>query len=509
MIARFLSRHPLVRDALIWVIPALIVGAVLRALLLYYAPYAYWGSDSRSFMGFSHGVLTEFYFSINEKRRYLYPIFLLPLSVLPGGTLKWLNGIQILFGLATLIPLAYLVRRTFAAWRWLIIPTTALLAGLPVFIWYEHEMIADSVIFNLLIWSIAGWVAWVSQANACRARKFWWWFFVPFTLLLLTKPSGKFLWPGIGCALLLACAWKTLKWPQWVSLIALFLASLTAGDEEQSAWLFYTTAFPLTRLETPSHAEYKSEIHDWVLRKRQRLDFYQKEDDEVHDFLREPENYAAFPRWQAVAKNKKTQNALFKSLALEGIMARPDLFLHIGLQRLIGSSNMADFEPTRLYSTYYADRFRAMYPSREEDRKMLRIAFGLPSVRPFPTYEEFRNMVSPRPDSAVAKFLVRYAETYQAYGALVFRPAENSPLRDCQPTLQAWWLLAGAILSLFPTYRKTLGVWTITMCGYLPAVYLVGIEHHRYFALAWPLIIILLALVPEVVIRKLITKRAE
>ncbi len=53
-------------------------------------------------------------------------------------------------------------------------------------------MIADSLVFNCLIWAMAGWAARVSQADKTRARHFWWWFLVPFAILLLTKPSGNY-----------------------------------------------------------------------------------------------------------------------------------------------------------------------------------------------------------------------------------------------------------------------------------------------------------------------------
>src|SRR5689334_5332963 len=122
--SRFFSRHPLVRDALIWAIPALVFGAVLRLVLLHYSPYAYWGSDSRSYFGFTNGVMTDFYFSLNEKRRYLYPIFLLPVTWLPGSTLKALAWIQAGLGLATVVAFSYFVRRVFAGWKWLVVPLT-------------------------------------------------------------------------------------------------------------------------------------------------------------------------------------------------------------------------------------------------------------------------------------------------------------------------------------------------------------------------------------------------
>jgi len=53
----FLSRHPAVRDALLWAVPALLFGALLRGCFLWYSPYAYWGSDSRSYYGFTFQLL--------------------------------------------------------------------------------------------------------------------------------------------------------------------------------------------------------------------------------------------------------------------------------------------------------------------------------------------------------------------------------------------------------------------------------------------------------------------
>src|SRR5258708_7919951 len=106
-IRRFFSRHPLLRDALLWAIPALIFGAILRGMLLSFSPYTLWGSDSRSYLGFTNGVLTDFYFSLNEKRRYLYPLFLLPVSLLPGGTLRAIAFVQPMLGLLAILPFSY------------------------------------------------------------------------------------------------------------------------------------------------------------------------------------------------------------------------------------------------------------------------------------------------------------------------------------------------------------------------------------------------------------------
>ena len=71
--------------SLAWSVPALLIGASLRLMLLSYLPYAYWGSDSKSYFSFAHMLLGEGYVSLDEKRRYLYPIFMVPVAALPGA----------------------------------------------------------------------------------------------------------------------------------------------------------------------------------------------------------------------------------------------------------------------------------------------------------------------------------------------------------------------------------------------------------------------------------------
>ena len=162
-LTRFLARHPLIRDALVWAIPAMIFGAVLRIVLISYLPYAYWGADSRSYYSFAHKLITEGYISLDEKRRFLYPILMVPVSLLPGSPLRWLAVLQHALGVITLVPLAYIVRKTLVHWRLWIVPVTLLFAGLPVIVWYEHELLGENVFFATLLWAFAGWCAWVLE----------------------------------------------------------------------------------------------------------------------------------------------------------------------------------------------------------------------------------------------------------------------------------------------------------------------------------------------------------
>jgi hypothetical protein len=492
--AAFFRRHPLLRDALLWAIPALVVGAALRVLFLSYSPYAYWGSDSRSYFGFTNGVWTEFYFSINEKRRYLYPIFMLPISLLPGSALRATAWIQAGLGVLTILPFAYIVRRIFVGWKGLIVPLTVLYAGLPVYIWYEHELIADTILFDGVVWMLAGWMAWVSQADRARAARLWWWFFVPLAIIALTKPSVKFFWPGILFALVVVGAWRVLRWKHWAALGALFVVGLTVGDEDQGAWLLMNTAFPFVQLETPLHAPYKAEIRDWVLQKRARIDFYAEEDYEVQKYFRGPGNDPARPLWRKLAKDKAKLSRVYRDIALEAIRARPDLFVKIGLHRLLGSCNPADLDDSRFRADYFSKRLEEQIVNHRNPESMLRIAFGIPFKAPFPSVEEFRAWTNPRGECAASAWMQGYVGTYQRLGALVTRPGEASHgLDEYRPTLLGWWVLLGGLLACFPPFLRTVGVWGITMASAMAATYLVGIEHHRYFAVTWPVVLLALA----------------
>ncbi len=503
----FFRRHPLLRDALLWAIPALLFGAALRLILLHYSPYAYWGSDSRSYFGFTNGVLSEGYFSLNEKRRYLYPIFLLPVTLLPGSALRAVGWIQAGLGLATVVAFAYLVRRVFIGWKALLVPLTVLYAGLPIFLWYEHELIADTIYFDCVVWAMAGWAAWVSQRDPARARRLWWTFFVPLAIMVLSKPSVKFFWPGIVIALVVVLAWRVLRWREWTAIAVLFFAGLTVGDDDQSAWLLYTTVFPLTQIDAPAHADYKAQIRDLVLKKRARLDFYNDEDDEVHDFLREPENHPERPLWKALSKDDAALNRLYHALAFEAIRARPDLFLYIGLKRLAGSMNMNDFEDDRFEPTYFADRFVDQLARKRNPPTMVELAFGLPRGAPLPDAGTFRGWLAPHPDSPSARWLQGYVRAYHDAGVLLQRPtASGWSLTACRITFVGWWVALGVLLALIPPYLRSLGVWAILMGGAMLATYLVGIEHTRYFAPTWPLILLLLGVVLDWPIRLLCGK---
>lgn len=505
----FLRCHPTLADALRWSIPAVLLGAVLRILLLSYLPYAHWGSDSRSYYSFAHQLLTEGYISLGAKRRFLYPILMVPASLLPGEPLRWVAWLQHALGLASIIPMAYVVRKTIVHWRVSIIPVTVLFTGIPIFLWYEHELLGEAVFFYALVWAFAGWVAWAGAETRERAGRLFWCFFIPIALFLITKPSGRFVVPALLLGLVLTGLWRTLQRRHAVAGVALFATLLAVGSKEQGAWLLYVATFPLTQLETPKHAEYKAQIRDLVEPLRREIDVYYEQDDGPFSFLETPEKDPSRPLWAALAKDSKHKSKVYMDLAKEGVLSEPLIFLWLGAQRMVASANMSSFKETKFDSRVDAARFADDYDraQKEEARgrySQIHRAFGFGREEKLPPWEEFQWRISPRPGSWPERFFLSYVRGYEHAFDLTRLPqgpvTERSIVR-AQVLWPGWLLLSALPLALLPQYRRTLGVWMAVAVCYLSGVFLVSQMNPRYFAPAWPILLLLLALPLDVVVR--------
>ena len=494
----FFLRHPALRDAVRWVLPAVLVGATLRLLLLHYSPYAYWGSDSKSYYEFAYRLWVNGLFELDEKRRVLYPLLMAAVTLLPGAPLQWLAWLQHGFGLLTLVPLAYVVRKMFVFWRWWIVPVTVAYAGLPVILWYEHELLGETLFFALLLWSFAGWVAWAREPRLERAARLWWLFFAPFALFILTKPSGRFYWPGLLLGLVLVAAWRRLRRAHLVALGALMIVTLLLGSKAQGIWLLYVATFPLTQLETPRHAPYKAQIRDLVEPLRQNLDHYYRQDEEPFEMLRNPGRYPERPAWAALAADPKLETRIYKELALEAIAAEPLHFLYLGLQRVIVSANLSTFRSDRFAADHMPRRFAPHYEeafARMNAGKWtpIPLVLGFPPRGPLPPFEEMAPRFSPAPDSLAARAVPAWVEGYETIADLVDVPRKGT-LAQSRPTALGCWLLAAMLLSLARPYRSTAGVWMLAALGYVLGVFLMSQVNPRYFGAVWPVVVPLLAL---------------
>ncbi len=491
------ARHPAVVDAVMWAVPAIAFGLGLRLLLSLVQPYAYWGSDSESYFSFTDRLLTDGVASIPEKRRYVYPLLLLPTGLLPGAALKWLLVFQHAWGLLTIVPLAYVVRKVFVRWRWWVVPVSVVYAGMPILLWYEHELLGETFFFTTLVWAFAAWVAWVGRIERNGAgRLVWWVFFAALALCVLTKPAGRFFWPGLMIGLVYLRAWRWLKWPEWVGLAALLVASWTMGQGTQASRLLLTSAFPLTQLETAAHADLKAEMAPLVQEAREQLDVYYGEDDDAKEFLRAGYRTKEFPTWRALRKEGGDRDyQAMRDLALEGILAEPHLFFYIAVQRTVASINWPVFKAERFGPEYFPGKFKGRYEDLLEDPEEMRMLFGLPRDQPLPSWPEMEAMLRSGENATLQSWLSRTMNIFVDAGVFVQPPKREDGTRrnlwQMTPTPLGWWLIAGVAASfLVPRFHGTVGVWLLVGVGYAVAVHLVGSSNPRFFAAAWPMLFV-------------------
>ena len=293
------------------------------------------------------------------------------------------EDLQTSLALGSVIAFGYIVRKTFAAWKLLIIPATLIYALHPHFLYYTGQVLAESLSLNLLVLSIAGWAAWIGRPDSPTRFPPFLLFFIPFALFILTKPSHRFLWPGLIVAFFLSGSWRWLRRPHFAALAGLALLTLTVGKEEQGLRLFYASVFPLTQLQTPSHADYKEAIADMVEEARAALPRYAFTDKKYKSFLAYPDRYPlAGDLWADLKKkdNRSLKDHLYRDLALEGITHEPHLMFYIALQRVLGS-HLKGVEMARMRGSYLGERLALdyYYPELSEERpQLLRKLYGLP-----------------------------------------------------------------------------------------------------------------------------------
>jgi hypothetical protein len=513
-----LSHRPCLRDAILWSVPALLIGALLHLLIIYHTPLAYWSKDSWSFIAFAHKLLSFDDFDLDAKRRWVYPIFLVLPHALPGATLWWVKLLQAALTLSSVIAFGYIVRKTFVAWKFLIIPATLLYALHPHFIYYTGQVLAESLSLNLLVLSIAGWAAWIGRTHSSTRFSPFLYFFLPFALFILTKPSHRFIWPGLIAAFLLSGSWRFLRWPHLAVLAVMLILTPTVGKGEQGLRLLYTSVFPLTQVETPDHAGYKDAIAGLIKEARTNLPAYAFLDKKYKNFLEHPDRYPlGGSLWAELAQkgNRPLKNDLYKDLALEGIAHEPHLILYIALQRILGT-HLKGVEMVRMQGDYLGERlaYDYYYPEMSHEKpELLRQLYGWPGSE-MPDLKMLHHELNPHPDSNFHQWIVRYGDAVESQTRFL-RTVASAPvykkgarISDYRPTVLGIFLILGAVSACFAPYRATLGAWAFALGIYLLLVFSVGSLNSRFLLPAEPLAF-LLALLPLDILLRWLTSRSS
>ena len=259
---------------LLWLaLPSLAIGLLFRGAMMLAIPVGYFGDDSFSYYEFSQRLFDEGIVDLNEKRRWLYPIFLAFVDALPGPGWTAVPLIQHVIGLFTVLGIGWCSAQL-AIRPVIVVPlVTALAAIWPRMLWYEHEFIAESLL-------LAGFVAVLAlllTPGIVRRRYGLIALMFAFVMLAGMKGSGRFLWMGSVMSLFLIhrnpVRWLWGKISLVLAAISIFLV-ITIGKSAQGDWLALSSALPLVRAEGDPYPYYRNALKPQIFEARQYGDDY-------------------------------------------------------------------------------------------------------------------------------------------------------------------------------------------------------------------------------------------
>jgi hypothetical protein len=310
-------------------LPALLIGAILRISMIAAVPEAYYGADSNSYFGLTKQLIIEGKFRLEAKRRWLYPMMLVPTPFVPGcnvpqvvAVLQHALGLGMIFGIGWVA--GNLVRRP-ALW---VPPVTILAAIWPRMLWYEHEIIAEAAMLGAFVCA----VALASPVEVLRDRKRLLWFFLAALIMVAIKPHGRPLWLGmVLAAALITRSPLRWGWKNYALLAATVVVFMTAGSGSQGTWLFLNSALPFVKTEGAKWAEYRQILKPQVELARGDLANYAFRQSRYKKMLssHDPEGPLG-PEWAELTRNDDHFTKVAGSLAKEAVLSNP-----IGYARLV------------------------------------------------------------------------------------------------------------------------------------------------------------------------------
>ena len=255
------------RQLLLLALPSLLIGFALRAALMVAIPEGYFGADSYSYYEFSHELFNGEGFDLNEKRRWLYPIFLALMDGFPGPSWSLVPLVQHGIGLLTVLGIGWCSAQVVVRPR-IVVPVVTFLAAVwPRMLWYEHEFIAES----LLLAAFVAVIALLLTPEIVQSRVGLIALMIAFVLLAGMKGAGRFLWMGSVLGLF-AIHRDPRRW--WWEKISLSLAGVsivlvsTIGKSSQGDWLALSSALPLVRTEGQPYSRYREALKGQIQQAR-------------------------------------------------------------------------------------------------------------------------------------------------------------------------------------------------------------------------------------------------
>lgn len=464
-------------------LPALIIGAVLRISLLLAVPESFYGSDSNSYFATAHSVYVDHGFSMPAKRRYVYPLLLVAAPPVPFcntvqivAIVQHLAGMGIIFGIGWIT--GHLVRRP-NLW----VPIVTLLPAMwPRMLYYEHEMISETLLLAAFVATVA--VAVPRDSLASNRRLIW--FCLLALLIVAVKPAGRPIWLGLMIAAAMITR-RPLHWPKlcYATFPFVVLISLTSGGDSQGPWLFLSSTLPLVRTEGEPYAAERALLRPAVESARNDLPNYAFHQGPYKKMLNNNrEDSPLGPEYVKFVSDRKYFAKVAQSLAREAVLTHPFEYLGMIGRKIISAAGdqhvQARLDPRVFWSSQQESN-----GERWESRaaKEMRVIYEMDE----PAYNA---MVAER-----SKRTLWFTGPLHIFSKMKWLDTRASP-RGQAPYLHVqfmgWLALWGLIAALLPgRFVRTSLLWLPLML-YLFIVYAVGDTVTRYLhPIEWTLFILI------------------
>jgi len=461
-------------------LPALIIGAILRISFLAAVPEGFYGSDSNSYFATAHAIYIDHRFEMPAKRRYIYPLLLTVAPPVPFcntvqvvAAVQHLTGLFIIFGIGWIT--GHLVRR-----RTLWVPLVTTFAAIwPRTIYYEHELISETLLLGAFIATVA--IAIPRQGLACDRRLIW--FCILALLIVAIKPAGRPIWLGLILAAALVTR-RPLHWPKlcYATLPLVILVALTSGKDSQGPWLFLSSALPLVKTEGEPYARERALIRPAIESARTDLSNYVFNQGHFKKMLiNDDEDGPLGPAYAKLLSNRKRFAQVAQALARQAVLAHPFQYFGMVCKKIIVAAADRHAELRIDPAEFWSDQSEDGEIHWSRRPKEMQVVYEMD--RP-----AFDSMVGERATHTV--WYARYLKPFTRVNWLQAHRGEAGHAPRIHIQTMGWLALLGLVCAFLPgRFVRTSFLW-LPLLLYLFIVYAIGDTVTRYLVpIEWILFI--------------------
>jgi hypothetical protein len=456
------------RRCLLLCLPALIVGTLLRFSVVSTLPEGFYGPDSNSYFSTAKRLWNERKWSVGEKRRWVYPIFLAALPPLPGTPSRIVPVAQHVCGLASLLGVGWIVghaTRRRAIW----VPIVTTLAAIwPLLLWYEQEIQAEALFASAYILAVAA----IFPTERLREGRRLMWFLLAAAFVVALKPHGRGLWLGAVVAAVLLAGWPwKWKWRDLAALGAGLVIILSSGSSKQGNWLLLSSVLPLVPTEGDKWPEERAELRPLIEETRAQLPIYAWVQGRYKKrVMTDRPNLRISDKWAALTHDKPRYIKVCGDFAKEAIRAHPFEVARLSITKCALAFAREDAPSRLLPRSFWKEQIEENEDRWTENPKELELFYGFSKDR-------FDEVAA---EGAQRQFPWHHLLNRFAHAFSFTRDGHDiSPERyDVRPTWLGVLALVGLAIAMVRS--RQLAILWLPLSLYLATVFAVGDRVDRY-----------------------------